>query len=574
MGEIDALATTIAADVARLRPLIPTGPAATLGRLRPGPPRDPTPFPRSRAAEAMDREELWTTAEQALTALAPTVDTLTTTAPVPEVPQPPAAFGVLVVSGRGKAYESLTFLEAAHRGATDAVADLVESLAAHPALAGALTGPGTGDEETISAHHGAAHLALGVAVASALLRTLRPRPEHPAVVCAGVAAAALLIPTRPEPNGYAEAVLEAHRAEYPEQLNASSCPDITRHRFTLAEHPLPDAADPDFSANGLVTEIDGGIAIRTGVAGGRVRLDFRAVRAPAAPSFHLDETVEISWTAPRGGATVNGEPLPDPMNPPAWQASYAPRTTETPPWPGDYRALVEASSRDGDETERYSITVWPAPRAPQVVHKRTDRLGHRLRGEPEPDRPTPPWAHHRWVEDSDLAQASTITVVTGTTREHLLTALGSSSPPIGPAEWEHVRSETDYRVLIPWIAFAQVADGVFALWEDNGHQCADPSLLARLSGHGRAASMFWTSGAVTTLSFAERGRALISFEPFSVPDGCPDEVRALLDGLDVTDHRHREAKGLTAVERFTGHGYSPADHAAVLATAAFHRVGE
>ncbi|WP_440898929.1 hypothetical protein, partial [Actinosynnema sp.] len=34
---------------------------------------------------------------------------------------------------------------------------------------------------------------------------------------------------------------------------------------SLAEHPLPGAADPDFSANGLVTEIDGGIAIRTGV---------------------------------------------------------------------------------------------------------------------------------------------------------------------------------------------------------------------------------------------------------------------------------------------------------------------
>ncbi|WP_440902054.1 DUF6461 domain-containing protein [Actinosynnema sp.] len=298
------------------------------------------------------------------------------------------------------------------------------------------------------------------------------------------------------------------------------------------------------------------------------------MRAPAAPWFDLDETVEISWTAPRGGATVNGEPLPDPMDPPAWQSPHAPRTTETPPWPGDYRALVEANSRDGDETEHYSITVWPAPRAPQVIHKRTDRLGHRLRGEPEPDRPTPPWAHHRWVENSDLAQAGTITVVTGTIREHLLAALGISPPPVDPAERERIRDETDHSVLIPWIALAEVVDGVFALWEDNGHRCADPALLARLSEHGRAASTFWTVDALTTLSFAERGRALLSFEPHSVPDSCPDEVRALLDGLDITDSRHRKAKGLTAVERFTGHGYAPADHAAVLATAAFHRVGE
>ncbi|ATE56494.1 hypothetical protein CNX65_27135 [Actinosynnema pretiosum] len=129
-------------------------------------------------------------------------------------------------------------------------------------------------------------------------------------------------------------------------------------------------------------------------------------------------------------------------------------------------------------------------------------------------------------------------------------------------------------MLIPWIALAEVADGVFALWEDNGHRCADPALLAGLSEHGRAASTFWTVDALTTLSFAERGRALLSFEPHRVPDSCPDEVRALLDGLDITDSRHRKAKGLTAVERFTGHGYAPADHAAVLATAAFHRVGE
>ncbi|GAA2695578.1 MULTISPECIES: DUF6461 domain-containing protein [Actinosynnema] len=580
MGEIDALATAIAADVARLRPLIPTGPAATLGRLRQAPPRESAPFPRSRAALAMSLDGSWESAEQALPALAPALDTLTTTVPpglrADVLPPPTGPFTTITFMGAGPAEQGFADVEAVHRGATDVIADLTATLAAHPALADALAGPGSGDEETVSAHHGAAHLALGVAVAAAVLRRLIPSSGHPAAVAAGAAAAALLIPTLPEPDGYAEAALEAHRAEYPERLNAGVSATTTRCRFTIVEQPLPADADPDFSGNGLVTEVDGGIAIRTGVADGRVSVSFRAQREPATPDVrHADEVAEVSWTAPRGGATLDGAPLPDLRWMPArMRPFHAQPVVETPPWPGDYRALVEASSRDGDETEHYSITVWPAPRAPQVVHKRTDRLGHRLRGEPEPDRPTPPWAHHRWVEDSDLAQASTVTVVTGTTRERLLTALGSSSPPVGPAERERVRAEADHRVLIPWIAFAEVADGVFALWEDNGHQCAAPSLLARLSGHGRAASMFWTVGALTTLSFAERGRVLISFEPFSVPDGCPDEVRALLDGLDVTDHRHRAAKGLTAVERFTGHGYSPADHAAVLATAAFHRVGE
>jgi hypothetical protein len=63
----------------------------------------------------------------------------------------------------------------------------------------------------------------------------------------------------------------------------------------------------------------------------------------------------------------------------------------TPPRPGDYRLRVHARGRDdADEDEGYELAVWPAPAAPAIVHKRTDRLGYRLRGEPVPDRPRTP----------------------------------------------------------------------------------------------------------------------------------------------------------------------------------------
>ncbi|CCH32780.1 hypothetical protein BN6_55210 [Saccharothrix espanaensis DSM 44229] len=51
---------------------------------------------------------------------------------------------------------------------------------------------------------------------------------------------------------------------------------------------------------------------------------------------------------------------------------------------------------DGEKT--YCLDVWSAPAAPEVVHKRTDRLGDCLRGEPEPPVSNPLYAEHRWIQ--------------------------------------------------------------------------------------------------------------------------------------------------------------------------------
>jgi hypothetical protein len=76
---------------------------------------------------------------------------------------------------------------------------------------------------------------------------------------------------------------------------------------------------------------------------------------------------------------------------------------------------VHSAGRDDtDEPERYQLVVWGAPTAPAAVHKRTDRLGHRLRGEPEPTVAQKPEAAYRWIGTSSLGQAATVTIVTGT----------------------------------------------------------------------------------------------------------------------------------------------------------------
>ena len=45
------------------------------------------------------------------------------------------------------------------------------------------------------------------------------------------------------------------------------------------------------------------------------------------------------------------------------------------------------------------------PAGPEVGYARTDRLGHRLRGAPEPTPPERPDAAYGWLRDSWLDQA-------------------------------------------------------------------------------------------------------------------------------------------------------------------------
>lgn len=78
--------------------------------------------------------------------------------------------------------------------------------------------------------------------------------------------------------------------------------------------------------------------------------------------------------------------------------------------------------------------------------------------------------------------------------------------------------------------------------------------------------MFWNVNALTTLSFAEGGQVLASFEPGldPVPDAGP-AVAAALDSLDFEDYQDKEGKGLVAMERFTGRGFTTADLERIVA---------
>ncbi|WDZ83632.1 DUF6461 domain-containing protein [Micromonospora cathayae] len=190
------------------------------------------------------------------------------------------------------------------------------------------------------------------------------------------------------------------------------------------------------------------------------------------------------------------------------------------------------------------------------MHRRTDRLGHRLRGEPEPVRPPRPEHGYRWIHRSPLSTAATVTVVTGTTTGDVLRAFGAD--PDRPVRLRDLRLQPG---ADPWVAVLDTGAAVLAV-EYNGYLGSRAEVLLAASAQGRAASMFWNVNAVTRLSFAERGRLLASFEPMGDVDTDP-VVAATLAGLDFAGYGGRAEKGLVAVERFTGRGVTAVDLARI-----------
>jgi Family of unknown function (DUF6461) len=442
-------------------------------------------------------------------------------------------------------------LERLRPGADDLAASLTRQLAGHQLIVPLLAvPPDATDEASIAAAHGSAHLALAVAVASAVIgQWPLPVPaSSPAAAMVGVAvgAAALLLRDAPMPAGYAAALLEKARAEYLLPRGAAGSVPVAGHRFALVEGEVPEAAD--FSVNGLVAVVPGGAVIRTGAAEGSVHVMLGVSEQPPPLDVRSwDEVVEVSWRAAAGLASVTGPEAPGDRR----------LRRATPPWPGDYRLRVHARGRDdADEDEGYELAVWSAPAAPAIVHKRTDRLGYRLRGEPVADRPQPPERAYRWVRRSTLDMAATVTVVTGSTAEDVLRAFGAD--PARPESLRRISDDVTVQMSIdPWVAVLEAGTAVLAV-EYNGFQGANEAVLCRASAGGRAASMFWNVNAMTRLSFAEGGQVLASFEPPGDINAGP-AVAAALDGLDFDDYRDTTGKGLVAVQRFTGRGITAQD---------------
>jgi hypothetical protein len=355
------------------------------------------------------------------------------------------------------------------------------------------------------------------------------------------------------PPAYADALLAKVRAEYQLPRRAGGTVTVSGHRFALVEGGIPESVD--FSGNGLVAVVDGGVVIRTGVADGYVHVWLIVVAEEPPLVGGWDEVVDISWYATVGQASITGA---------TWPGNHQSNPT-TPPWPGDYRLRVSACNRDDDDGESYELVVWQAPPAPEIVHKRTDRLGYLLRGEPEPVRAPRPELEYRWVRQSMLGDAATVTVVTGLGVPDVLRAFGAD-----PEQPESIDDISEDVSLDPWVTVLDTGNAVLAV-EFNGYQGSYAPVLTRASAGGRAASMYWNVEAMTQLSFAEGGRILAAFEPPAVIDSDPSVAEALA-GMDFEDYRDKVGKGLVAVRRFTGRGITEGDLALIRDAAIAYRI--
>ncbi|MET9626805.1 DUF6461 domain-containing protein [Lentzea sp. NPDC006480] len=506
MGDFEEL---VLATARQIEALIPADPAAELGRYEPrhwsGPEYG---TPAQRALDDFSRSA----AERLLGALELGVSKLTLQVAddvvAGLVPLPDGTtFSYVTFGGQSPLKEPVSLIAMTRPGAIELITEQVRANAALLDLSDV-----TGDENTVIARHGAAHLALAVATTAAVLNKIRTSPSPVAIIGIAIGVTALLIPKIPKPPAYAQALLQKRRDEYKGMSWSPSVP-VDDHRFQLVEEP--SGSRPDFTATGLVAAVDTGFAVRTGVEEGRVPVEAKVVLEPPGEpeTTHWDEVAEISFTAVDGDA----------------QLGYA----GMPPWPGDFRVRVSARGRDGDDEEAYELLIWPAPLTEPLVYKKTDRLGHRLRGEPEPLRPPAPEAGLRWLANA-LGEAATVTIAIGLDVDDV----------VDDFEEDSIAIEIDGGVVVV---------------EDNNYVGTDENVLAHLSRNGKAASFFWNVNAVTRLSFARGGELISSEEPWEDAEfGDDPEVVAALDGLDFADYRHSYAKGITAVTRFTG-GVLPQD---------------
>lgn len=532
----------VMATLPRIVALVPKKPAAHLARWEP----QERPHQYGTRVQAGLNGLGGLLAERLLGALELTVDGLVVDIP-PDltaglVKPMDGRFGVVTSSSDSETSTAVAILEHVHPGATDLVVDLVEALRDKAAVPEA-----TGDEMEIAAQHGASHLALAVVVATAVLRSLGP-VETAAIVGVALGATAIVLPGAPKPPAYAAAVREKRRAEYLLPRMSSATVLVANNRFWLTEGSVPSV---DFASNGLVAVVPDGVAVRTGMAEGHVRVHLEVRKEPPSDVDLLgwDEVVETSWTAPEGGAVFGGET--------GLYHPHRPRF-EAPPWPGNYRIRVHARSRDEDD-ESYQLSMWQAPTEPDVIHKKTDALGHRLRGEPEPPVVAAPEAEFRWLEKSAISEAATITVVRGLTRDEVIRVFGGNpeSPVSIQAYLRHSalahNSGGRYEPLLNVLE----VDGYVVALEDNGFQGAQTEILRELSRGGRAASVYWNVNALFRVTAAEGGVVVYADEPrgeSEVPYG---------EDVDFADYRHLHAKGLLVVARFVGRGMSAADLAAI-----------
>ncbi|GGN16356.1 hypothetical protein GCM10011609_66480 [Lentzea pudingi] len=488
MGDFAKLVTEAAAAI---EALIPDEPAATLGTHAAG--RRHDRYAGGSAAQQALREFSALRAERLLGALELAVARLDLVAPaelISALAPPPrnAAFGFMSMSERSAMALPMAAVDAAHPGASDLILGHVRALL--PDISDT-----EGDEQAIAVKRGASHLAVAVVVSRAVLNAIgTPAATDPAAAIGiAIGTCAEILPGLPMPPAYERAMRDKRRREFqPTSWQTEAM--VFGHQFVVVEEP--SLTEADFSATGLVAAIDTGFAVRTGVEDGKVPVSVQVVLdEPRLPDLaQWDEVAEISYTAVAGAARFGHG--------------------STAPWPGEFRVRVCATGRDEGE-ERYELTLWPAPATDPLVHRKTDRVGHLLRGEPAPLPISRPERPYQWLEE-DLGPAATVTIVTNA----------------GVADVVDEFEEDSIAVAI---------DGGVLVVELNNYQGSRVAVLQRLSRNGKAASYHWNANRVTRLSFARDGQ---------LTDDA--DTRKALEGLNFSDLRHLDAKGITAVVRFTG----------------------
>ena len=162
-----------------------------------------------------------------------------------------------------------------------------------------------------------------------------------------------------------------------EVVTSSGIIEASDHQFLLQD--AERYGHPVNGHNGLVELAPpGGAIIFTGVHSGPIAVSVEARRsAPDGVGVDgWDEVVEVSLSVPQGQLKP-AAPMDDVADP-------FPILTLA--GPGDYRIRIHARGRDteidgvvDEPVEQYRIVVWPAPPAPEAIHRQTDACGAAMR---------------------------------------------------------------------------------------------------------------------------------------------------------------------------------------------------
>ncbi|MER5501909.1 hypothetical protein ABT096_32545 [Streptomyces sp. NPDC002561] len=150
----------------------------------------------------------------------------------------------------------------------------------------------------------------------------------------------------------------------PTEPEADESPDIQ-----------PPLGEP---ANGLIAATTNAAAIHTGIKKGNVHLDTCLFDTePALDPDTWDEVIDTTFTSTTGYARIGSY-------------EHAMNLNIAHQGPGTYRLRLHAKGRDSQpgasrrrnskpSAEHYLFHIWPAPAAPETVHKATDTIGRTLR---------------------------------------------------------------------------------------------------------------------------------------------------------------------------------------------------